>query len=102
MPNNETTRKFVAKNESVILRAVADAKQSNVAEAMGGHNASYVSTFLSGTQKITFEEMLALLEATGLVVFRGADDLLIVEVEEWASTIKYAKRYWQERDVPNV
>ncbi|MFZ2982003.1 MAG: hypothetical protein WA085_13305 [Sphingobium sp.] len=100
MPNNETARKFVAKNESVILRAIADATQGKVAEAMGDHKSSYVSTFLSGTQKISFEEMLALLDAAGLVLYRGTDDLVIVEIDDWSSTVKYAKKYWQERSVP--
>ena len=91
------TRKFVAKNESVILRAISDTTQTKVAEAIG-HDAGYVSRFLSGQQKCTFSEVLTILETCGLAVHRLSDsdvvlsredyDWMTVAVRKYAETLK--------------
>lgn len=98
MAEEQFARKFVTKNESVILKAIGDAKQVNVAAGMGKNYASYVSTFLSGSQNISFTEMLGLLDAAGLSVHRCTEDAVIVPAEEWKQTLCYAKRYWNGRD----
>jgi YesN/AraC family two-component response regulator len=77
MSENAFTRNFVQKNQSVLLRAVADATQAKVAEAMGGKDASYVSRFFKGEQKISCDEMCALLESCGLALHRmGEKDMV--------------------------
>lgn len=96
MDDANNARKFIVKNESVILRAVSDTTQAKVGESMG-HAAGYVSNFLKGDQKVSFPEVLALLDACGLVVHRCTDDAVIVPADDWKSTLNYAKRYWADR-----
>ena len=76
------TRKFIAKNEAVILRAISDTTQTKVAEAIG-HDAGYVSRFLSGTQKCSFHEVLTILEVSGCAVHRLSDDDVVVGREDY-------------------
>jgi hypothetical protein len=94
MPNPTNTRQFVAKNQSVILRAVADATQSKVGAAMG-HDAGYVSRFFKGEQKISCDELLALLDACGLAVHRLSEDDMIVSREDWKMYLTLAKRHME-------
>lgn len=93
------TRQFVAKNQAVVLRAVADVTQAKVGEAMGGHEASYVSRFLKGDQKITFDEMLAMLAACGLAVHRLSEDDMIVSRDDWRMYLTLAKRHMEAVEV---
>lgn len=95
MPKSPITRQFVAKNQSVILRAVADVTQARCGEAMG-HDAGYVSRFFKGEQKISADEVLALLDAAGLAVHRISETDLIVTRDDWARMVWMAKRYMEE------
>lgn len=97
MPDDANARKFVTKNESVILKAIAGVTQGRIAKAMGHDHASYVSTFLSGKTNISFDEMIAMLDEAGLAVHRVTEESVIVPVKEWKDTMCYAKRYWTER-----
>lgn len=95
MPTTTNTRQFVQKNQSVILRAVADVTQAKVGAAMG-HDAGYVSRFLKGEQKISADEMLAMLEACGLAVHRMSDEDMVVSREDLTIYITLAKRHMEE------
>lgn len=95
MPTPTNTRQFVQKNQSVILRAVADVTQAKVGAAMG-HDAGYVSRFLKGEQKISADEMLAMLESCGLAVHRMSDEDMVVSREDLAIYITLAKRHMEE------
>ena len=99
MAEPETARKFITKNESVIVKAIADVTQQKAAEAMGKSYASYVSTFLSGDQKITFVEMLGLLDGAGLAVHRCSDDSVIVPSEDWRGMVRLAKKYMEGLEI---
>jgi hypothetical protein len=93
------TRNLVQKNQAVVLRAVADSTQAKIAQAMGGHEASYVSRFLKGEQKVSFDEMLVLLETCGLAVHRMGDADMIVDRADWQAMVRFAKRYMAEIEV---
>jgi hypothetical protein len=99
MTESAMTRTFVQKNQTVLLRAVADATQAKVAEAMGGHQSSYVSRFLNcdkagkDCQKISLDEMLAMLDVCGLALHRMGDADVIVAREEWDAMVVLAKKY---------
>jgi hypothetical protein len=95
MSENTFTRNFVQKNQSVLLRAVADATQARVAEAMDGKDASYVSRFLKGDQKITCDEMLKMIDACGLALHRMGENDLIVSREDWSGMVRLAKKYME-------
>ena len=82
MSDPTITRKFVAKTESVILRSISDVTQTKVAEAIG-HDAGYVSRFLSGGQKIAFSELLTILETCGLAVHRLSESDVVIPREEY-------------------
>lgn len=99
MPDLTNTRQFVAKNQAVLLRAVADMTQAKVGEAMGGHDASYVSRFLKGEQKITLDEMLALLDVCGLAVHRLGEADMIVSRDDWKMYLTLAKRHMESVEV---
>lgn len=98
MLDDANARKFITKNESVILKAIADVKQINVAKAMGKDHSSYVSTFLSGKSNISFEEMLAMFDEAGLAVHRITEEAVIVPEKEYKDMMCYAKRYWAGRE----
>lgn len=98
MTEDISPRKFVTKNEAVILRAVSDATQARIADAMGGKQASYISRFLSGEQKLSWEEFLILLDVTGVSCHRVSEESLIVARAEWAERTKFSKLYWQMLD----
>lgn len=95
MSDTAFTRNFVQKNQTVILRAVADATQAKVAEAMDGKDASYVSRFFKGDQKITYDELLKMLDACGLALHRIAENDLIVSEEDWRGMVRLAKKYME-------
>lgn len=92
-------RKFVAKNESVLLRAVADTKQTTIADAIG-HDSSYVSNFLKGTQKLTLSEVLAMLDVCGMALHRMSESEVLVPRDDLATYIKLAKRHMAAIELP--
>lgn len=94
MASPANSRQFVAKNQSIILRAVGDATQAKVGAAMG-HDAGYVSRFLKGDQKISADEMLTLLDACGLAVHRLSEDDMIVSRDDWKMYLTLAKRHME-------
>jgi hypothetical protein len=94
MSDPANTRQFVAKNQSVILRAVGDATQAKVGAAMG-HDAGYVSRFLKGEQKISFDELLVLVDVCGLAVHRLSEDDMIVSRNDWRMYLTLAKRHME-------
>lgn len=98
MTEDTSPRKFITKNETVILRAISDATQARVADAMGGKQASHVSRFLSGEQKFSWEEVLILLDVTGVACHRVSEKCLIVPQSDWAERTKFSKLYWQMLD----
>jgi hypothetical protein len=98
MPAPANARKFVAKNESVLLRAIADTKQTTVGDAIG-HDSSYVSNFLNGKQKFTLQEVLAMLEACNLAIHRLSEDDMIVSREDWKMYLTLAKRHMEDVEV---
>lgn len=97
VPDN--TRKFVQKNSSVILRAIADVTQSVVGEAMGGKHASYVSQFLKGDQKISFDEMIAMLDICGLALHRISEDDIIVSLSKYRCMHEMALQHMLETKI---
>lgn len=99
MTDSAIPRKFVQKNQQSILRAVGDITQSVVGEAMGGKHASYVSQFLKGDQKISFEEMMGLLDACGLALHRISEDDMIVSRDEYRCIYKMALRHMSSQDI---
>ena len=98
MTDDTNARKFVTKNESVLLKAIAEVTQTRIAKAMGKDHPSYVSTFLSGKSNMSFEEILILLDECGVAVHRVPDNAVIVPEKEWQDTFAYAKRYWAESE----
>lgn len=95
MNSPTNARQFIPKNHSVILRAVADATQSRVGAAMG-HDAGYVSRFFKGEQKISCDEMIALLESCSLAVHRLSEEDMIVTRSDWRMYLTLAKRHMQD------
>lgn len=91
-------RKFVEKNEAVLLRAIADTKQTTVGDAIG-HDSSYVSNFLKGTQKFTLSEVLAMLDACGVALHRMSEDDMIVSRDDWKMYLTLAKRHMESVEV---
>lgn len=94
-------RKFVAKNEAVLLRAIADVKQTTVGDAIG-HDSSYVSNFLKGTQKFTLAEVLAMLDACGVALHRMSESEVLVSRDDLATYIKLAKRHMAAIELPEL
>lgn len=93
------TRNFVVKNQTVLLRAISDVTQAKVGEAMGGKYASYVSQFLAGEQKISLDELLAMLEVCNLALHRVSEADLIVPRDEWRCMVRIAQRYYAILDI---
>ena len=88
-------RKFVAKNEAVLLRAIADTRQTVVGDAIG-HDSSYVSNFLKGTQKFTLAEVLAMLESCGIALHRMSESEVMVSRSEFSTYVSLAMQRMAE------
>lgn len=97
MDGPTNTRKLYAQNEGVLLRAIADVTQKHVGEAIN-HDASFVSRFLKGEkgppppQKISLEELLGILESTGLKLVPAADDEVCISRQEYESLKLFARK----------
>lgn len=84
-------RKMAARNESTLLRAIADAGLTPIANAIG-KDQSYVSRFRSGEQGLKMVDVLALLEAVGFKLITAGDDMRIINEEDYKTLLNLANK----------
>jgi hypothetical protein len=87
------TRNFVKKNRAVILQAIAEATQAHVAEQIEGKEPSFVSRFLKNDAKISFDEMIQMLDAADLIVMREIENHVVISEKKYKAMVVFCKEY---------